>query len=1051
MRPIKLTIRAFGPYRDEEIINFEELNSKNLFLITGQTGAGKTTIFDAISFAMYGEANGNTRSSDTLRSQFADDKNLTEVELDFELKGIKYNIKRIPRQQKPKSRGAGFTEQKSDASLIIYGEHDNKVIAGVKNVNDKIESLIGINAEQFRQIMMIPQGEFKKLLMADSQDREKVLQKLFDTKIYNSMQLALENKAKNLNAQIKDEIQMRNHEITKIQLDGDEELKSLISAEDRNIVEIIDKTKEFIEIDKLKAASILLESQKLSNKIKEKIIYKEKCIQDNKKISDKEILKNKLELEETKREEIKLEESKIKKAKNASLILPIENNYNNYNKELSSKKNQIKDIVNDLEEKTLKKSEAKLKLEIEESKESEEIRNRIFEEITKLKSYKEKVVEIIRLESLMKIKKNKFESIEKNNNEIVKNMKEIKSDIESIKISCEQSKNAIIEHGDMKIRYSEEAQFGKKIDKLISLSETKLNLQKDYELGIREKEKLAIKLDEITNYYKHQKLDFFVNQAALIAKELKDGVPCPVCGSVEHVKLADFNNNIVTQKDLELIEKEMRMKQEVFNENLSRMKVIEERIEDLKINIINILKEQSIYELETYNLNIDVMDDVDYYKERKLLNVSNLQKIEIEGKRLKKLIEKRELLVIEISNKELKIRDLEKKLDEETLKYKVSRDELVKCNEQLVNMYKEVPENLRNSKILQNELEEKESLKKELEEKRNMARKHLELINLNVATLETQNKEFANIIIELEEKYKDSKIELDVKIKEYSFVDYDEYKKSIMSEEIVKDLEAKIRNYSENLYALNQNYEELQLKTKDLYIIDTLIIESEIKDLEFENKKMIDLRNMFSNRLKNNNDIITAIESINSKISDYDTENQIIGNLARIAKGDNKARITFERYVLAAFLDDILSAANIRLNKMTSGRYVMSRTEELERLNKQSGLELEVYDNYTGKSRHVKTLSGGESFKASLSMALGLSDFVQSYSGGVQLDTMFIDEGFGTLDQESLDSAINCLIELQETGRLVGIISHVQELRERIDVRLEVTSTNTGSKTEFII
>lgn len=1051
MRPIKLTIRAFGPYRDEEIINFEELNSKNLFLITGQTGAGKTTIFDAISFAMYGEANGNTRSSDTLRSQFADDKNLTEVELDFELKGIKYNIKRIPRQQKPKSRGAGFTEQKADASLIIYGENDNKVIAGVKNVNDKIESLIGINAEQFRQIMMIPQGEFKKLLMADSQDREKVLQKLFDTKIYNSMQLALENKAKNLNAQIKDEIQMRNHEITKIQLDDDEELKSLINAENRNIVEIIYKTKEFIEIDKSKAASILLESQKLSNKIKEKIIYKEKCIQDNKKIADKAILKNKLELEETKSEEIKLEESKIKKAKNASLILPIENNYNNYKKELSSKKNQIKDIINDLDEKTLKKSEAKLKLEIEESKESEEIRNRIFEEITKLKSYKEKVVEIIRLESLMEIKKNKFESIEKNSNEIVKNMKEIKSDIESIKISCEQSKNAIIEHGDMKIRYSEEAQFGKKIDKLINLSETKLNLQKDYEIGIREKEKLAIKLDEITNYYKHQKLDFFVNQAALIAKELKDGVPCPVCGSVEHVKLADFNNNIVTQKDLELIEKEMRMKQEVFNENLSRMKVIEERLEDLKINIINILKEQSIYELETYNLNIDVMDDVDYYKERKLLNVSNLQKIEIEGKRLKTLIEKREVLVIEISNKELKIQDLEKKLDEETLKYKVSRDELVKCNEQLVNMYKEVPENLRNSKILQNELEEKESLKKELDDKRNMARKHLELMNLNVATLETQKKEFGNTIIELDEKYKDSKIELDAKIKEYAFVDYDEYKKSIMSEEIVKDLEVKIRNYSENLYALNQNYEELQLKTKNLYIVDTLIIENKIKDLEFENKKMIDLRNMFNNRLKNNNDIITAIESINSKISNYDTENQIIGNLARIAKGDNKARITFERYVLAAFLDDILTAANIRLNKMTSGRYVMSRTEELERLNKQSGLELEVYDNYTGKSRHVKTLSGGESFKASLSMALGLSDFVQSYSGGVQLDTMFIDEGFGTLDQESLDSAINCLIELQETGRLVGIISHVQELRERIDVRLEVTSTNTGSKTEFII
>ena len=178
---------------------------------------------------------------------------------------------------------------------------------------------------------------------------------------------------------------------------------------------------------------------------------------------------------------------------------------------------------------------------------------------------------------------------------------------------------------------------------------------------------------------------------------------------------------------------------------------------------------------------------------------------------------------------------------------------------------------------------------------------------------------------------------------------------------------------------------------------------------------------------------------------------ELLGNLARVAQGQNPARVTFERYVLAAFLEDILEAANIRLNQMSQNRYQLYRTDEKERKNKQSGLELEVFDQYTGKARHVKTLSGGESFKASLSMALGLSDVVQSYAGGVRLDTMFIDEGFGTLDQESLESAINCLIDLQKTGRLIGIISHVQELKERIDVRLEVSSGYTGSATRFVV
>ena len=269
--------------------------------------------------------------------------------------------------------------------------------------------------------------------------------------------------------------------------------------------------------------------------------------------------------------------------------------------------------------------------------------------------------------------------------------------------------------------------------------------------------------------------------------------------------------------------------------------------------------------------------------------------------------------------------------------------------------------------------------------------------------------------------------------------------KNIKSNKNVLDL------YNNKVIYLKDRVSDLKILTKDKSKINMEDIESEINNNRSRLNEVNIKKGNILLRLKSNVKIFDEVNNISNAILKNEKEYSIIGNLAKVATGNNKSRITFERYVLAAFLNDILTAANLRLGKMTNGRYILNRTEELERKNKQSGLELEVYDNYTGKSRHVKTLSGGEGFKASLSMALGLSDVVQSYSGGVQLDTMFIDEGFGTLDQESLDSAINCLIDLQKTGRLVGIISHVQELKERIDTRLEVTSSTTGSKTEFIV
>jgi exonuclease SbcC len=296
------------------------------------------------------------------------------------------------------------------------------------------------------------------------------------------------------------------------------------------------------------------------------------------------------------------------------------------------------------------------------------------------------------------------------------------------------------------------------------------------------------------------------------------------------------------------------------------------------------------------------------------------------------------------------------------------------------------------------------------------------------------------------EAYKDFMIQLENK----GFESVEAYELGKLSDENVLAKQKQVEAYTKEKSALISQKEQLEKESKQLQVVDIEVYEKRLYQRKEDRVKLDETFNQKKYRYEHNQKILELVGSYQSQIGEKEAKYAVLGNLAQVAQGNNPLRISFERYVLAAFLEDVLTAANMRLTKMTFGRYSLHRSDDLERKNRQSGLELQVFDNYTGKMRHVKTLSGGESFKTSLAMALGLSDVVQSYTGGIQLDTMFVDEGFGTLDQESLDSAINCLVDLQKRGRLIGIISHVQELKERIESRLEIYSTQTGSRTEFV-
>lgn len=895
MKPINLRISAFGPYKDEVNIDFTKLGENGIFLITGDTGAGKTSIFDAISFAIFGEVSGSNRPIQTLRSDFADMNIDTYVELEFVHKNRKYKILRNPSYEKPKKKGEGFTKKSADASL----EYDDVVVSGIKNVDIKIEEILGINAKQFKQISMLAQGEFLKILFAESKERTEIFRKIFDTNIYNSIARKLKEKLKTNEDKLKE---LKNSFITNT--------ANILWEEEKNIN--LDNKINEIDIDNvLKELEQELEENKEENtNIEEEITKQEKeikVIEEN--ISKQEELNLKIENYKqllTKQNEYKKQEEEIEKLKNKiaqnqkirEIIKPKADKVNN-------EKEIIKKLEKDLD--TIKRN-----IQIGNAKEKEhekkvEIVNKIGEKYKEYNNY-------------LEIKK---ELLEKAN--IIKN-------IENLEI-------------------------------------TKNNYLKEYE-------QLEKEYKIINNEYLEKESEFFKEQVGIIAEKLEENKPCPVCGSITHPNIAKKSASVLSKEELEKIKENLEIKQ---NNKLKKQE------ECIKVNSqINILI-QEIGKESDNKLELESAKN----KLKKEFNINKEKLISIEQTILKEYKS--------ISNKNLDITKFE---------YDKFKDSII----DLINLEK-------------NELVKSKTLQ---EEKMNQ----LQESNLR---LDKYTKEYFNELLKLR------------------FKNEEEYNKILLTNIEIENIQKNIEDFTRNVAINNTKISDLEKEAKGKSTKDLKIQKEKLmayKNILIEKRKeYVKIKGKLDNNMRIYKLLLENAKELKQKIKDF----IIYDELSRTANGTlaGKKRIEFEQYVQATYFDMVILEANKRLAKMTENRYFLIRKEEPEKISDKIGLDLEVKDNYNGKIRDVKSLSGGEAFKAALSLALGLSDVIQSYSGGIVVDTLFIDEGFGSLDTESREQAINTLSLLIDNNKLIGIISHVTELKERIDKKIIVTKTSDGSKIEI--
>ncbi|MBI3948904.1 MAG: SMC family ATPase [Acidobacteria bacterium] len=1020
MRPITLTVRAFGPYAGEQGFDFRQLNGRNLFLIHGPTGAGKTSILDAICFALYGETSGAERNAKHMRSDHADPMLLTEVTLDFSLGSELYRIYRRPEQERPKKRGEGTTVEKPVAILWRRTGLVDEVEAGAvlasqwSKVTEEIERLLGFQCDQFRQVVILPQGQFRRLLMADSREREGILEMLFQTEVYRQIEEALKETAKQHIERIK-EWQSRRRLI--LEQAGAESTEDL--AERRRVVESQSsetraRLEEFRHVEK-QAQEDLSEGRRMADKIKEKTNAEAE-----------------LKALEAQRDSFATKQNILSLARKAETLVKAESMLEQRVREAAQSDDKLTAARQKLQRAEAAKEGAKAALEREQARESE--REQARQQLARLEEAAVKVSDLDQAN----------QALAAATQEAIRRAGEreaAKRALEKCQAALEAKQKALVDVERMAM----------KIDVLRAAAEDarkRLNQRRRLEEIRKERltasdtyKQVQARLEQVEQHLlqKRQALAeleaaWFQGQAAILAQGLVAGHPCPVCGSTEHPQPARSDRELPTEASL----KEKR--EEIRQLDADRERVREEGLEQQKL-IASVQSEARSLE-----------EHLGEWADRSLDQVqAQVEEAESALAQAAQAVKQARALETEIQR--LKEQETTIKLQQEPaeMRWQEATGHLEHARAIVMERAGAIPEHLRDRSALDRARKQAAETWRTLREAFEKAQHEATRTSVAWAACDAALTAVEEGAARAQERAEAQKREFAASLQAAGFdteADFQSAKQSITE---INRLEQEIQRFQVNLQAARQRVDHAQAAAEGLIAPDMQALEDAAEKARKDLEQCVSEQTRWLEQLRQIDKWLEGLSTVADELASLEKEYEVVGRIAEVANGRNAQGVTFQRFVLAALLDDVLIQASERLKIMSQGRFYLQRAMERADLRTAGGLELEVYDTHTGTARAVSTLSGGESFLASLSLALGLADVVQAYAGGVHLETMFVDEGFGSLDPEALEFAMRTLRDLQQSGRLVSIISHVPELKEHIDARLEVIAGKRGSVARFVV
>lgn len=1062
MKPEKLVISAIGPYAGKmPEIDFTKFEKEGLFLITGDTGAGKTMIFDAICYALYGTASGAYRDKENLRSEYAAADVKSYVEFWFSHQGKKYYIYRQPAYMRKKQRGEGYTNEKENA---VFQENEQTPIEGLVNVNKAVLKLLHINEEQFKQISMIAQGEFWKLLNAKTAARTEILRTIFRTNSYQSLGCRLKDR---MDAAAKEKADLEK-EVALTFRDVEAEPESELRGRIDEIKKRIGREKAAWTFEELSAvleevtlqdqqsyekSSTELKAEKdlLEQKNKEALLAKE----NNRQLDRLEELKKEKEQLEEERESREAQTKQLQRQIEAvRSVQPVLTERRRQERELKkTAENQqqreqqlpiVKDQITQAEEQVKKAEEGREK--------AQENRLKIQQIQEDRKKYEDRGQ---KLDALAACRRKK-ELLKEETEQLQQEETSLKEEIRSCTEQAEANREMPVYLSKLQAEAEKWLDLKKRADRFLD------GMMSEYQQGKQRLEKAQKKFTEIQQAYaeareKRQQAEQILEncRAGILAQNLSEGQPCPVCGSTHHPQPAALSEKVVTEEQLEQLKEAETARAGEKDEALSEAESAKTAVETWKTQLIR--EVQSCLEHELLRAKEHAQTETAWTEDETEPEMLQKKMSAVQKQAEAALGENREQQTKAVEGKK-KLQQAEEalkkaqgeKTEKLNLRLGQNREDVSKNERELagleeaVRTLQELPYPDWNSAEraaaqLTKETAQIEAAITRAENQRKAAQELLAGITSEIKLLTEQQKQQKTALQEIQKEFQE-------RLEQYQFASEEELSGFLVSEEEISATEEALKNYQQRCSINAAQLQEAEKLAEGKVRVDLLALEEAVKEQREKTEQLNHQYSQICHRQSTNASKKERILGSRSQLETLLKEHASAQKLYYLVNGQTgNGKITLEQYVQAAGFERILQAANRRLLPMSDQQYELHLREG--ELGKQSStvLDLEVLDNYTGRRRPVGTLSGGESFKASLSLALGLSDTISSNMGGIQMDALFLDEGFGTLDRRSIDHAMEILMDLSGANKLVAVISHREELKENISQQILVKKGREGS------
>lgn len=916
MKPLRLEMTAFGPYRDTHVLDFRRLRGNPLLLICGPTGAGKTMLLDAICFALFGECSGETRKADTVRSHHAHPQTRTTVTFDFSVGDDLYRVRRAPAWKKPKVKGDGFTDQPPDATLwlrnrcLTDAEPGHVLETGHQKVTQRITDLLGFSSRQFRQVVVLPQGEFQRFLQAGSKEREAILEVLFQTRRYLLIQELLKQRAKEAEQLVREKILHRDLLLRQASAENRDRLIEKIAHLQTQLSAAREELALAIEREK-SAFAALEQARQIEQRFLE--------------LHQAQLGYDELQARRPSYQDLKL---RLSRAQQAAPLTHLEQ--------------QVQQREHEWRQASETRNRAERLLE-QTNRAQQQAAQHLAAEMARQRDRDEALAELHRLEQLQPGLQKLQQALDRQRTA-------------QARLEREQGRQADVE----------------RLKRQIAAADTEISQTAD---RIRS---LQTKLDRLRAHAHALEELWIAGQAAILASRLVPGQPCPVCGSTEHPSPAQPQPGLPTEEQLREAQAAIQQTERTLQ---------------------------------------DALDE----QQRAIARRDEVQR---------QLTQTQEAL---------------------TQARQAASEELAAAQAQVNTLAAAIPESLRAPGALARAIEAARRTVSELQSALDAAqRKDKEAsaaLSAARAELEMADRQAA----EAQRALQETKAQFDAALRKAGFADAQEYSAARLSRHEIDLLDEQIRRFDNQLAAAAAKLEQARNAVEGLKRPNLAELEAALAAAQQERTHAQDRKTGLEKDLRSADQHLQQLDALEAELEKLESRQRVTSVLADVAQGRNSFSLSFQRFVQITQLDRVLETASERLRLMSKGRYCLQRAPEPESLAKAGGLDIQVLDSHTGQARPVSTLSGGESFLASLALALALSDVVQAAAGGIRLDSIFVDEGFGTLDEEALELALATLRSLQAGGRFVGIISHVAELREQIPARIEILPSHRGSSITMVV